>query len=183
MPTLRCTQKLLNAIGRMALPARGEAKPTLLGDWYANRLVITRQHALLFTNEPTLYSFAVLQVRKGMLASLAQVFVEHLKLNLAHEDIPVYVIERLVAEYRDIGLAGTASRSVLGSMNDLAYSLEHYVHDAGGMAACDGRKLNAQLNRTPHRPLGWKFAIEALQERLLGVFAVPGPQPSRVFLN
>ncbi len=183
MPSLRCTRKLLKAIGRTPLPAREEATPTLLGDWYANLLRIRRGQALLFTNEATRYSFAVLGVRKAMLTDIAQVFRAQLTLNLVHEDVPPYVMERLDAESRQMGVAATASRSVLGSMNDLAYVLERYVCDAGGAAACDVRVLNAQLNRTPQKPLGWKFAIEALQERLLGVFAVPGPQPHRVFLN
>ncbi len=183
MPTLRCTQKLLNAIGYTALPACEGATPTLLGDWYANLLVLARQRALLFTNESTLYSFAVLEVRKGMLTRFAEVFIEQLTRNLAHEDIPPYVIERLVAEYRHMGIAGTASRSVLGSMNDVADMLTYYVQEAGGPAASQVLAINRQLNRSPHKPLAYKAAIAVLQERLLGTFAVPGPEPHRVFLN
>lgn len=137
----------------------------------------------LFTNEPTLYSFAVLGVKKATLSAIATLFAEHLKLSLTQEDIPTYVIDRLVAEYRNLSLAGTVNRSVLGSMNDLANLLEHYVQDAGGSGACDVRQINQQLNRTPHKPLGWKFAIDVLHERLLGAFAVPGRPRSRVFLN
>jgi len=137
MPHLRCTRKLLSAIGCSQAAEAVEAKPVpTLGDWYAHLLVISRKRVLLFTGE-----------------------------------------------YRNLEIAGTANRSVVGSMNDLANLLEHHVRDAGGVAGCDVRAINRQLNRTPHKPLGWKFAAEALQERLLGVFIVPGPRPSRVFLN
>jgi len=183
MPHLRCTQKLLKVIGIPPAIQGEDTGATLLGDWYANLLVIARQRALLFTNESTLYSFAVLEVRKGLLSSFAEVFTVQLKLNLAHEDIPSYVIAKLMAEYRDIDIAGTASRSVLGSMNDLADMVAYYVREVGGPAASQVLAINRQLNRSPHKPLGWKFAIEVLRERLLGAFAVPGPQPSQLFLN
>ena len=183
MPRLRCTQKLLKLIGIPRVIQGEDTGTALLGDWYANLLVIARQRALLFTNESTLYSFAVLEVRKGMLTRFAEVFIEQLKLNLAHEDIPSYVIERLVAEYRDMGIAGTASRRVLGSMNDLADMLAYYVQEVGGPAASQVLAINRQLNRSPHKPLGWKVSIEVLRERLLGAFTVPGSQPSQLFLN
>ena len=184
MPHLRCTRKLLSAIGCSQAAEAVEAKPVpTLGDWYANLLVISRKRVLLFTNEPTLYSFAVAGVRKAALPSLTRMFLEHLARNLADDHLPADVIQRLTGEYRNLEIAGTANRSVVGSMNDLANLLEHHVRDAGGVAGCDVRAINRQLNRTPHKPLGWKFAAEALQERLLGVFIVPGPRPSRVFLN
>ncbi len=184
MPYLRCTRKLLSAIGYSQVAADAEAEPAAaLGDWYAHLLVISRQRVLLFTNEPTLYSFAVLGVRKAALTSLTKIFLEHLARNLADDNLPMDVIQRVMGEYRNVAIAGTASRRVVGSMNNLANLLEHLVRDAGGVAACDVRTLNAQFNQMPQQPLGWKFAIEALQERLLGVFVVPGPRPSRVFLN
>jgi len=184
MPHLRCTRKLLAAIGCPQAAEAVEAAPIpSLGDWYAHLLVISRKRVLLFTNEPTLYSFAVLRVRKAALSSITKTFLEHLAQNLASDDLPTDVIQRVVEEYRTVTIAGTASRRVVGSMNNLANLLEHHVRDAGVIATCDVRTLNAQFNHMPHQPLGWKFAIEALQERLLGVFVVPGPRPSRVFLN
>jgi hypothetical protein len=174
---------LLTIIGIPRVIQGEETGTTLLGDWYANLLVMARQRVLLFTNESTLYSFAVLEVKKEMLTRFAAIFLEQLTLNLAHEDIPPYVIERLVAEYRHMGIAGTTNRSVLGSMNDLADMLAYYVQEVEGPAASQVLAINRQLNRSPHKPLGWKFAVEVLRERLLGAFAVPGPQPSQLFLN
>lgn len=181
MSNLRCTQKLLKAIGNRSITPVEHTRSALLGDWYANLLVIGRQHTLLFTNESTRYSFAVLDVKKAALPTITTLFVESLKLNLAHEDIPAYVVDRLVADYRNLSLAGTANRSVLGSMNDLANLLEHYVRETE--MASDVRRINRELNRTPHKPLGWKSAIDVLHERLLGAFAVPGRPRSRVFVN
>ena len=184
MPHLRCTRKLLAAIGCPPPAAAVEAAPAPpLGDWYAHLLMIARKRVLLFVNEPTLYSFTVLGVRKAALTSLANIFLEQLARSLAEDNLPTDVIQRVTAEYRHVAIAKTANRSVVGSMNNLANLLAHLVREAGGVAACNVHELNAQFNHMPQQPLGWKFAIEALQERLLGVFVVPGPQSSRVFLN
>ncbi len=184
MPSLKCTRKLLKAISVQSTAQVEEAKPApVLGDWCANLLTISRHKALLFTNESTLYSFAVLGIRKADLNKLASLFLEHLRLNLTLEDLPAYVIDKVMGECQNMVITRTDSRSVLGSMNDLASLLEHYVFDSGGVKSCDVREINKQLNRSPHKPLGWKFSAEVLQERLLGAFAVPGRPAGRVFLN
>lgn len=183
MPSLKCTQKLLKVLGVPPAPRVESPTSSLLGDWYANLLTISRQKALLFTNEPTLYSFAVLGVRKPELDSIVQVFLEYLRLNLAHEEIPAHVIARLASEYRDMAIARTDNRSVLGSMNDVAEMLEHYVFDAGGVGDPDMLAINKQLNQSPHKPLAWKCSAEALRERLLGEVSIPGRPAKRVFLN
>jgi hypothetical protein len=183
MPTLKCTQKLLKALGVQSASRVESPGPSLLGDWYANLLVISRQKVLLFTNEPTLYSFAVLGIRKRELARLIQIFLEHLRKNLAHEEIPVHIIDRLAAECRDLAITRTDNQSVLGSMNDLAEMLEHYVFDAGGAGGCDILEINKQLNQSPHKPLAWKYSAEILRERLLGSVSIPGRPARRVFVS
>ena len=174
MLALRCTQKLLKAIGgHQAIPT-AQPTPALLGDWYANLLMMRRQRALLFTNELTLYSCAVF-VKKTELFTITSVFAEGLIQSLTDDDVPTNIINQVLAVYRDMRLAETAHRSILGSMNNLADLLRHYVHDAGGPAACNLCWINQQLNRIPQKPLGWKFSVEALRERLLGSASLPDP--------
>ena len=182
MPILKCTQKLLKVIG-IQPTSQPDVPPTLLGDWSANLLSISRQKVLLFTNEATLYSFAVLGVRKAELSSLADLFLQNLRVNLAAEDMPEHVIAKVAAQYRGLRMGRTDNRSVLGSMNELAMLLRQDVVDAGGFGGCDLQAINRQLNRTPHRPLGGKFAADLLHERLVAPFVVPGRQERRVFLN
>lgn len=182
MPRLRCTRKLLSVIGcpQSAETAEARPAPTRLGDWYANLLVIARQRALLFTNESTLYSFAVLGVRKATLTHLTKVFIEHLALNLADDGIPADVIQGVTGEYHHLEIAATASRHVVGSMNNVAALLERYVHDAGGVTGGAVRTINRQLNRMPHKPLGWAYAVERLQQRLLGTSGTDESAPAAV---
>jgi len=183
MPYLRCTQKLLHAIGSPRILPRGETQPTLLGDWYANLLRVGRQQALLFTNEATLYAVAVLGVRRAACADLPQCFRDHLQQTLAEERLLPGLLDALLVEYRDVTLARTASRSVLGSMNDVARHVAYHVCDAGGPAQCDRAALHRQLNDMPHQPLGWQTAAEALRARLLRAESWPSPRQTRVFLN
>ena len=47
-------------------------------------------------------------------------------------------------------LAKTASRSVLGHMNDIATHITHATWHAGGLAHIDPTELNRHLQRTLH---------------------------------
>ena len=183
MPNLQCTQKLLKILDiRKPAPPDDSRPEAGFGDWYAHLLVIARQKALLFTQEQTLYSFAVLGLRVAALRNITELFLEHLQLNLRSEQVPEEVIARLVKHYQRLTITSTDNRSVVGSMNDLATHLRYHVLDAD-WTNLDLLKINQQLNHMPHKPLGWKFAIEALSERLFGTASVPGRPDTRVFLN
>jgi hypothetical protein len=52
---------------------------------------------------------------------------------------------------RELQVAVTASRRVLGLMNDIAFNVEHHLRLRGGLAAIDAVNLNRQLQRTLHR--------------------------------
>jgi hypothetical protein len=53
-------------------------------------------------------------------------------------------------EAGDVHLARTASRSVLGFMNDAATHARYRVAAMGGIARADVSFLNRYLRRTPH---------------------------------
>lgn len=183
MPRLKCTRKLLHVLRiTTTSPPEDSRSEAGFGDWCAHLLNISRQKVLLFTHEPTLYSFAVLGLRVAVIRKITEVFLEHLQLNLQSEQVPAEVIERLVKDYRRLTITSTDNRRIIGSMNDLARHLTYHVLDAGPMNA-DVLAINKQLNHMPHQPLGWKFAIEALRERVLGTASVPSHPPTTVFLN
>ena len=184
MPHLKCTYKLLKALGlpQAALAPEAEAVGSY-GDWCANLVPCARQQALLCTHDATLYSFAVLGVRRAELRHIGSLFLDHLRVNLTAEALPPPLVDQVVAAYQRLTITRTDNRSVIGSMNNLALMLEGYVQDADVRRGDDMRGLNRQLNRTPHQPLGWKYAIEALRERWLGAYAVPGQPREQVFLN
>ena len=183
MPSLKCTRKLLREMGIQPATVAEIGKPSLLGDWHVNLLRVSRRKVLLFTNEDALYSFVVLGVRKADLDRIAEVFVTNLRQNLTYEGIPTDLIDRIALEYREAAIAQTDNRSVLGSMNDLAWHLKHYVYDAGGIESCDVWAINGKLNQIPQRPLGWKFSAEVIHECLLGAAPIPLPPIRHLSLN
>ncbi len=166
MRILYCTQKLLKELD-VQPPGPGEiSSPEGLGNWYANLLRIERRKCLLFTNEKTLYSFLVPAVLKENLRHIEQEFLAHLLLNLKYEGFDQDSLERVSDEYRHLGFSKTASRSVLGSMNDIAYHYEGYIHMEGGIENAKMLQINHKINRMPMSAIGYQYSIEVLRKAI-----------------
>ena len=121
MVTLRCTQKLLR---RGLAESLGEDVPptTLLGDWYANLLVCRPQHLVLCVSERTLLP-VILPAKDA--SSLPLRFDEAVCEILTQIGIPSAAVDRERKEMQSVRVGRTASRRVLGSMNDFMFQLEH----------------------------------------------------------
>jgi len=77
MRIIHCTQKLLKEMGNPSL-VDIHADIEGLGNWYANIIRIVRNKCLLFTNEKTLYSFLIPNVRKANLQNIVDEFLVNL---------------------------------------------------------------------------------------------------------
>lgn len=123
MFTLRCTRTLLKR-----LKVRPEPSPpgsdTKLGDWYANLLYTKPQQLILCVSEKTL--LPVILTAKG---------AEPIEVRLAARvgetlraiGIPDPIIKAELAAMSEVTISTTASRSVLGSMNDFAFMLDSHL--------------------------------------------------------
>ena len=69
-------------------------------------------------------------------------------------------------EYGEIGFAKTANKSVLGSMNDLAYRYAVHIIEDGGFDNIRMLQLNRRMNRTPMGTMKYQFPIEVLKKVL-----------------
>jgi hypothetical protein len=146
MYTLRCTQRLLDRLGK---PAIEPVEPTtVLGDWYANALNVGRLRLVLCTSERTLLT--VLVPAKD-LHSLPTRLASAAGRMLARLGIPSTEIAREQREMSWHQLGRTASRQILGSMNDFAFLAETYIRDDGPDADLD--EIAGALNRAPCRPI------------------------------
>jgi hypothetical protein len=170
MTLLYCTQKLLKELGKPPLQnPDNEPNKESLGNWYANLLRIDKRKCILFTNEKTLYSFLIPKVKKENLKNIIDEFLFNLNMNLQAEGFPLEVIHRVMQEYPDIGFAKTASRHVLGSMNELAFQYENLiVNFTEGIENIRILGVNKDINRTIMRGIKYLHPIEMLQELLLG---------------
>lgn len=166
MRLIHCTQKLLKELN-VPLSSPGEVSSSEgLGNWYANLLRIERRKCLLFTNEKSLYSFLVPAVLKENLKHIEQEFLVHLLLNLKYEGFGPVALEKVSGEYRQLGFSKTASRSVLGSMNDIAYQYEVYIHMDGGVENAKILQINQKINRMPMSTLDYLYSIDVLRKEL-----------------
>jgi len=161
---IHCTRKLLKELD--VSPIEPDSYPSNtegLGNWYANLLRIDRRKCLIFTNEKTLYSFLIPKVLKNNLKNIEEEFLINLNYNLQNEGFSLEVINKIMQEYQEIGFAKTVSKSVLGSMNDLAYQYKFEIMRSEGIDNIRIPQLNQRINRTPMRALNYKFSIEALK--------------------
>lgn len=167
MRIIHCTRKLLKELDvPLVEPDKIPSNPEGLGNWYANLLRIERRKCIIFTNEKTLYTFLIPKVLKANLKNIEEEFLINLSYNLQSEGFGLEVINRVMQEYQEIGFAKTVSKSVLGSMNDLAYQYEFQIMRERGIENIKVLKLNHEINRTPMGALKYKYPIEALKNLL-----------------
>ncbi|MEE9270158.1 MAG: hypothetical protein V3V49_07845 [Candidatus Krumholzibacteria bacterium] len=166
MLLFRCTKKLLHEL-RVEPDERFESdEGGFLGSWFAHLLRIERRKCVLFTNSGTLYSFLVVGLRRPEFQNFRDTFVRHLLTNLSREGLDVIVARRLAADSEPVAYAKTNNRSVLGSMNELAFLATAYIEDGGGLESCDLLSMNYRLNRTPMSALQYRYPIEALKAEI-----------------
>jgi len=121
MVVLRGTKKVLRYLSA-PVDTPGEST-TALGDWYANRIVVGRQPLLLLVSANSL--LAALEVARdvrGFPGRLTAVAAERLQRLGACDAL----VQAEVAAMESVAVAKTASRSVLGFMNDFAKAVPFY---------------------------------------------------------
>ena len=82
------------------------------------------------------------------------------------EGFSQFQIEKILVEYQTLNYAKTNNRSVLGSMNDLAFQIEAYIETSGGLSYLDFDVVNDKLNRIPMGAIEYKYSIDALKHLL-----------------
>jgi len=164
MGIIRCTAKMLKELGVKPTDELGQS--VSIGNWHANLLLIDRRKCVLFTNDQTLYSLFVPALKKPQFEIFPEVFRLNLYKGLMSEGFSERQIECLFNEHRQIKIAKSNNRSVLGSMNDLAANIKCSVDMRGGLDKADLNDLNHELNRIPMGAIQYKSSIVELKRRL-----------------
>jgi hypothetical protein len=164
MQLIRCTQKLLKEL--KIKPTEKSPKFGYIGGWHANLLRIDRRKCVLFTNDQSLYSFFVPGLKKPEFVHFDEVFRQNLFKCLLNERFSQGKIEKVLDEYREVKFAKTKNRSVLGSMNDLAFQVKYRVEDSGGLNYLEPMALNQALNRIPLKAIDYQYSIDVLKAKL-----------------
>jgi len=141
-----------------------EPAPTLLGSWHANLIYIDRRKCILFVNDKTLFNFLIPDVSREQIRQLDKLFRDFLQCMLAEEGFDKATADKILQEYGEIGFANTNSKSVLGSMNDLAFHYKYHIQGEGRVHSCMIPQIIHQLNRMPMSTIAACYPIDALRE-------------------
>jgi hypothetical protein len=165
MQLIRCTKKLQKEMGLKKADLH-EAKPTFsyLGSWHANLIHIDRRKCVLFVNDKTLFNFIAPYVTRAQIRELDVLFREFLQSVLAEEAVSASTRQKISAEYTEVAYASSESKSVLGSMNDLAFHYRFHILSEGGVHSCMVPSIIRKLNRMPMGAIEYRYPIEALKQ-------------------
>lgn len=152
MFTFHVTSKVSKRL-KQPLEQNPSQSTTLLGAWYVNLLIVRRQHILLLVNERTL--LPVLMPAKN-LALFPKQFPAVLSEMLGAMNIPPKKILAELQEMSEWQFAKTASRQILGSMNDFAKVLDVYLEDGALL-----KQQAFRLARYPCSPIGMQSPLQA----------------------
>ncbi|MGH3085325.1 MAG: DUF6933 domain-containing protein [Gaiellaceae bacterium] len=159
---VRCTAKLLNLLGKRTVTP-GDAPPSD-DDWYANLLWLDRRKCLLIVHAGTLFPIFVADVRVTELRPIGRI-ADLLMAALLDEQLPIDALGRLDPD--GVRVAKTASRHVLGVMNEMAFECGWHIGQAGGLWNIDADELNWRLRRGLHTKDGqYRVPLELVHERL-----------------
>lgn len=101
-----------------------------------------------------------------MLENFDKVFRLGLFTSLTAEGFTEPQVEYVLKEHQLVVITRTNSRSILGSMNDLAFQIKSMIYAPGGLANADLSEINRQLNRTPMSAINYKASIDKLKQLL-----------------
>jgi len=148
--TIRCTRKLLEHL--RAEPCREPTRPTnRLGDWYANLVSTKRGTLVICVSERSLLPVFVAATRDRR--SFIFAFQEAVRSVLRGIGAAPELVESEARETKQIAIGTTASRRVLGSLNDLAFLARLTIADHPQVEL---GALAVELAETPCSPLNYE---------------------------
>ena len=134
-----------------------------LGSWHANLIYIDGKKCILFVNDKTLFNFIVPDISRAQIKELSSIFKVKLECVLTAEGVSERVKTKILSEYESIQYANTNSKSILGSMNDLAFHYKYHIQSEGGVHSYAVPSIIKKLNHMPMGALEYVFPIEALK--------------------
>jgi hypothetical protein len=167
MRLIKCTQKLQKEMGlkRKDVPEACSSINTLQS-WHANLIYIGGKKSVVFVNDKSLFNFIAAGVTRAEIKDLPDLFIGLLECVLNEEGFSKTDIVKLVSPLSNNLITKTDNRSVIASMNDLAYHYEGLILEAGGVHSWQIPSIIKQLNRMPIVSLKYKYAIDVLKESL-----------------
>lgn len=164
MFTLRCTVRLLRRLD--SVPSGSPPVPTTrLGDWYANLIHLGRLQLVVAVSEKTFLPVVVAAAPGARLVERVRTSVG----NVLHAlGIESRAIDMEIAAMSDFTYGKTASKQVLGVMNEYAWLLEAWLKDPEHLL-----DVSIKLANTPVSPL-YKTSVSP-DRATVELFQASGP--------
>lgn len=162
MVTLRLTHKVQKLL-QIDLTQQLQSTTSRLGDWYANFVLTHSGDLIVFVNEKTLLSVAIPIWESDNFLLLFPLRVGNL---LGIIGIKPKAIEDELSHFDHIQFGKTRSRSVLGSMNDIASQYQAVAEMAENKADLMLSKIEYQLGEMPCNPIGYRVPSDVVKELL-----------------
>lgn len=143
---------------------RGDVVQGMLGSWHANLIYINRRKCILFVNDMTLFNFIVPDVSRKEIRDLQNLFFRFLHPVLAQESFSQTQRNALTSEYAEVVYGPTCSKSVLGTMNDLAFHYVHWITETSGLQSAEIPGIISKMNHLPMGALKYVYPIDALRQ-------------------
>ena len=139
MTAFRCTAKLLKAM--KAKPVAEPVPPSnRLGEWTANLIRVSQVQLVLAVSEPTRFGVVIDAVPYKL---IPERFAQALFKALLHLEVPADMAAAEAESMRDMQLAASNSRSVLGTLNQFAVQIKS---DLWHGQAASARELTERLS-------------------------------------
>jgi hypothetical protein len=151
MLTIRCTQKLLKRWPKT--DSQDLATTTVLGDWYANILLVEPE-VVLFINEPTLLCVPVPILP---MHDFYKRFVEQTAYLLHDIGVPVIQIREAMEQMQACQVGPTQSMSKVTSMNYMMWRLEVQLFDKKSKSL---EQVALRLSEFPLKLIGFRYPRE-----------------------
>jgi len=167
MQIIKCTKKLQKEMGlKKSDLSVSEPVEGVIGPWHANLIYILGKKCVIFVNDKTLFNFIVAGVTRDQIRNLSSMFIKNLSCTLADEGINEDSCRRIIEEHDSLEYKITDNKSVLGSMNDLAFHYKVNIEDKGSIHTHEIPNIIKRLNHMPMGALKYAYAIDALKEAL-----------------
>ena len=138
----------------------------VIGPWHANLIYILGKKCVLFVNDKTLFNFIVAGVTRDQIKDLSNIFILNLSCALINEGIDESDRNKILEEHESLRYKKTDNKSVLGSVNDLAYHYKANIEDEGSIHTHEIPNIIKRLNHMPMGALKYVFAIDELLQHL-----------------
>ena len=169
MLQIQCTQKVFKSFGIVPDEIPKNLNQTLLDVWSVNLITLWENYFLFFINNPTLYVVPIHVHGSISEINIGTLFNENLGYFLKADGENDSIVQGKIAELEPVIYTKTTGRGTLGTMNNLKQIMDVYMgREIEKSSSVNMLEIQQKLNRIPQRPIGWKYAVEAMREQLLG---------------